>query len=295
MLDALETRLADLLADALSGGAQPPVVARRRPGLPEAGSEVAAVLVRVLTAEASERFDDDALEVLRRPGEMGLRPVLRLAGEVEVEVAVAADLATDRRVAVMRALDRVLLALHAEAVRTGAAFLTGEDLGFALDAFRLRRLGGPEGDEPDVGRLRAIYGYAGRFWPVEAPAEGELIESVPTRVAVLPFGLPEGLTVRAGGGDLEIPLRVDLRAGSGAPAVLVARLGGASPPGSLVGSAAPELPDHVAYPVTDGACRIVYRPPDALDAAERARVELVLAHPGRRTVRLAELRVEVLP
>ncbi len=187
MLDAFESRLADLLAGALPAGAGIGVV---RPGValppavpPDEPPRVTAV-VRLRDAAPAAHLGDDSRERLGEPGAYRLRPILQLAGEAAVELTVSAGEAERRTL--FAALDRVLLALHPQRVRGGSGFATDTDLGFALDGFRLARVA-PDPESPEsFRRLHAVYAYSGRFWPVEEPAEGDIITGVPTRIEVTP-------------------------------------------------------------------------------------------------------------
>jgi hypothetical protein len=222
-----------------------------------------------------------------------------LKGEVALDFMIAppapAGDPLQPRQRLFQVLDQTLLALHQDNVRQGRAFLlTDEDLGFELDGFRLTQVG-PLPDRPDnVRSLRTIYQYAGRFWPVEVPAEGGIIQHLPTRLVILPVQIPEGLTAQAGGADVTIPLPVDLRAFNGAPVRLVARLRGASPPGTLRGDSADVPAGFVAYAPDDaGVFQVVYRPPATLSNDTQVRVSLGLAHADRPTVQLGELKLQV--
>lgn len=278
MLAAFEARLADLLADALPGQA----FARGRAVAPQNGIGAA---VRVLSAAATPRLGDDAAELIRRPPALALRTSLRLAGEAAIELAGAAPL--------LPLADRILVALHAPALRDGAGFETGADQGFALDAFRFAGMGAAS-DRPETLALR--YAFEGRFWPVLAEPEGPAIAQIPLRLAVLPAGVPQGLRARAGGPDLAVPLGLNLAAAGGAERRIVARLAGASPPGSLVGESANVPQGHVGFAVdADGIARLLYRPPATLAAPESVAIETALAFPGRPSVALARIHVAVDP
>jgi hypothetical protein len=278
MLAAFEQRLADLLADAMLGQ----VFSRGRVVAPQNG---AAAAVRIVSAAAAAQLGDDTPRLIRRPPALALRTTLRLAGEAAIELAGAAPL--------LPLADRILVVLQAQALRDGAGFETGADLGFALDSFRFVALGAAP-DRPDVLALR--FGFDGLFWPVLAEPEGPAIVRIPLRLAVLPAGVPQGLRARAGGADLAVPLGLDLRATGGAAARIVARLAGAAPPGSLVGDAADVPPGHVAFAVdADGIARLLYRPPATLGAPAEVLIDTALAHPGRATVPLARITVAVDP
>jgi len=287
MLDAFEARLADLFADRLAGVPELRLPVRTPPAAPPA-SLIQPVL-RVVNVSAAPVLGDDAPRVRRLPGGLGLRTVLELQGVAAVDLVAAVDVARPVRLA---ALDAVLVALHAEDVRSGAAFADGTDQGFLLRGFRLSDAVAPgEGEGP----LRALFAFAGDFWPVRPDDSGPAIATIPTRLASLPVTVPAGLSVRAGGPDLVIPLTLDLRSLGAAPARVVARLRGAAPPGSLIGDAAP-LPGFTAYPVdADGVARLVFRPAAMVAAMAIAGIEVSLAGVVQPSVALAEISVRVLP
>lgn len=277
MLAAFEARLADILADALPGQA----FSRGRATTPQNGT---AAAVRVASAATAPLLGDDTPRLIRRPPSLALRTTLRLSGEAVIELAGAA---------VLPLVDRILVVLQAQDLRDGAGFETGADQGFALDSFRFIALGAPS-DRPDLLALR--FGFDGLFWPVLAEPEGPAIVRIPLRLAVLPAGVPQGLRARAGGADLAVPLGLDLRATGGTASRIVARLAGASPPGSLVGDAADVPPGHVGFAVdADGIARLLYRPPATLAAPAEVTIDTALAHPGRATVPLARITVSVDP
>ena len=171
MIGAFESRLADLLADRLPG----PLgdrVARSRGEAPDPSDDV-VIVPELMTAESDPQLGDDSRERIGERGSRRLRPLLRLNGEVEVHIEAAASLADvnpadpDRpRRRMLEALDAVLLALHPEGVRSGRDFSTNVDLGFELDGFRLITIE-PDSEAPSFRAVRAVYGYRGRFWPVE--------------------------------------------------------------------------------------------------------------------------------
>lgn len=288
MLDAFEARLADLFADRLVGA--PDLLAPQR-SLPAAapGDGILPVL-HVTAVAASPLLGDDAPQIRRLPGGLGLRTVLELQGVVAMDFVPAADITRD---AWLRALDAVLVAFQASDMRSGAAFADGADQGFALRGFRFRDAQGRE-DEP--GRLRANFTFEGDFWPVRPEEEGPAIVTIPARLVSLPLRLPEGLVARAGGADLVIPLVLDMRSLGAGPSRVVARLRGAAPPGSLVGDAAGAPPGFTGFPVDDeGVAQLVFRPAAVLAAAANATIQVALAGAGRSTVALAEIAVRVLP
>jgi hypothetical protein len=299
MLDPFESRLAGILSDGLTGTDH--IVVRPRDDIADLLNEAAqrvVIVVRLLTAEADNHLGDDARERLGQRGNYQLRRSLFLTGTVAVDFIIAetpknGDALVNRPL-LLQVLDQALVVLHEENLRNGRAFQTGDDLGFDLDGFRLTELG-PIPQEPgNMRTLRAVYKYAGRFWPVETPAEGDAIETLPTRIAVLPIRIPENIQAHAGGADVTIPLHVDLRALNGAPARLVARLLGASPPGELIGDTADIPAGYVSYePNASDVFELVYRPPANLSNDTRVRISLGLAHPERRTISLGELTIKV--
>lgn len=298
MLDAFEIRTTDLLADVLAGA----------PGLGPVGrfgsvSEPSAgetgIALRVVSATANTRVGDDQRERLGPRGDIRLRPVLFLEGEMELVLTLAPPpppQASTTRALLIGMLDRVLLALHGEATRSGRAFLTADDLGFELDGFRLSRVGPVPEAEEDPLRVALIYGFSGRFWPVETPAEGGLIETIPTRLAVMPVEVPGRVMVQAGAADIVVPIRLDLTTSGSASGAVAARLAGASPPGALIsdGTDAPSGYQGFAVAV-DGSVAIVYRPPGAVASRTDVRIETALANEDGPTINLPDLSVEVLP
>jgi hypothetical protein len=280
MIDAFEARLANLIADRLAGTTEIVAVDRMRDGLSQPTATGPRAALAVVSAEPDMELGDDRQERLGGRGARAERPVVRLAGEVVIRLEVREATNPGQRIALMRGLDRLLLTLQEEDIRTGEAFQTGADLGFALDGgFRLARVTAPPtGTNLSIHRrFDLFYSYSGRFWPVIAPVAGPRIDTIPTRVAVLPMALPTGATARAGVAlDLRIPL--DLRATSGAPSTLVGRLQGATPPGSLVGATAGLPPGFVRLDVTDGAVLLRYQPPAVV--TEPVEVGVELRHDG---------------
>lgn len=298
MLQSFEKRLADLLADALRGAEGVRDVRLARDGNPAAAPSAASVTVRLMDAAPTPEVGDDRPEVLGSKPRFSLRPVLHLSGEVRVELEIGpATSAVDRgaqRERLLGALDQVILALHPEKVRTGEEFATGEDQGFELDGFRFHRIASPDGARTDHRRLQAYYRYSGRFWPVGPPVEGPAILELPTRVAFLPVFLPDRLSATAGGPDLRVPIRMDLRAFGGAARRLAGRLAGETPPGSLVGDAADLPAGMIGWPVDlDGTATLLYRPPPAVAGRARARIRLQLVQLHGAGVDLGEVVVEV--
>lgn len=300
MLDAFEVRLADLLADELVGVANLGPIGRSG-AVAAAAVGAVGIAVRIARARPTAEVGDDQRERLGARGEIRLRPRLHLEGDAVLAlraVAPAGAAAGTARQRLLSVLDAVLLALHGEAVRTGRAFqLPPQDLGFDLDGFRLASFDPLPGEANDPLSADLVYRYSGRFWPVEEPVAGDVIASLPTRMAVMPVQVPERIVARAAGGDIAVPIRVDLRAMRGAPASLAARLAGAAPPGSLVGDPAVIVPPgFVGFPAApDGAFRLVYRPPQQLATRTDVRVQTRLAHADRPSIGLADFVIEVLP
>lgn len=301
MLDSFEARLADILTDGLTG--EEVIVVRPRDGLSdllEEDTERVVIVVHILSVSSDNRLGDDVRERLGQRGNYQLRTSLYLSGEVAVNFHIALTPKHDDdpwvfHLNLMRVLDRALVVLHAENVRKGRAFQTGDDLGFDLEGFRFVNVGSLPEKPEDFHALRATYHYEGRFWPVETPAEGDIIESLPTRIAVLPIQIPVGVSANAGGEDVSIPLTVDLRAYNGAHVRLVARLKGASPPGELIGDTTDAPAGYVAYSSSaSGIFTIVYRPPATLSSDTQVCITLSLAHPQRPTVTLGELMIKVI-
>lgn len=288
MLDSFEARLADLFADLLVGVADLRAPQRILPdAVPDSG--IVPVL-RVTEVSAAPLLGDDAPQLRRLPGGLGLRTVLELRGKLAMDLVPATAVS---RESWLRSLDAILVAFQATEVRSGAAFADGTDQGFALRGFRFRDA---EEGRGVPGRLRAVFEFEGDFWPVRPDEEGPAIVDIPTRIVSLPLGVPNGLVARAGGPDLVIPIALDLRSlGVGASRV-VARLRGAAPPGALLGDPAEAPEGFTGFPVDDaGVARLVFRPSATLAAPANAAIQAMLAGAGRTTVALAELPVRVLP
>ena len=298
MIDAFESRLADLLHDRLAPDAPVQIVARPRDGSSALDAKRARVTVRVLDAQPAIEVGDDKLEVLEDEGDFELRTVLRLAGRAAIELEVApAQAAGDQqaqRGVLIGALDAVLVALHDETTRNGADFATDQDQGFELDSFRLEKVEFTALDPANFRFVRASYGYSGRFWPVRPGIEGDAIVTTPTRTAILPALLPRGLRARAGGADLDVPVLLDLRARAGASPRLTARMLGSGPPGAIVGDTT-GLPAGLTACASDdlGRFHVVYRPPANLAGKATVRVELGLAHSDRPGIKVGEFAIEV--
>jgi hypothetical protein len=305
VLDAFETKLADMLADRLAGDALIGDVRRPHADSTPPSATAARVTVEVVAAVPTVELGDDRLEVLGQPGAYELRPVLSLTGGVVIALALGsadASGAEAQRGLLLQALDRVLLALHAPDVRSGSAFGAAPEQGFSVHAFRLERIAAVRGEvvpgaaDESGPRMYCRYAFAGRFWPVEPPVAGDVITDVPTRIALLPAEVPEPGATRAlaGGPDVEIPVRLDLRALGGATRRLIARLMGASPPGQLVGSAVDAPAGSVSYAADpDGAYRVIYRPPASLNGTARVRIRLALARAEGAAIPVETVEVEV--
>ena len=280
MLDAFEARLADLLADALPGQG----FGRGPVSLPADPAAVAAS-VRIAFADAAPQLAALAPREVRRPDGVALRAETRLRGEILIELAGQAGL--------LPLLDRILPVLHRLATGEGGLLEEDEARGFALQYFGFVRFG----PVPQRDRVLAVAcGFDGRFWPVQPEPDGPAITRIPLRIAVLPAGVPQGLTARAGGADLTVPLALDLRASGGAASRVVARLAGAAPPGSLLGESVNVPPGHVGVPVdADGIARLRYRPPAVLAAPASVEIATALAHGESPLVNLASIAIAVLP
>lgn len=298
MLDAFETRLADMLANALAGQPNLGPVGRTGATAGPAAGEV-GIGVHLASFEPNHRVGDDRQDEIRQPGDIRLRPTLHLRGAVRVTLTAAAPPPPDAlagRERLVGLADRLLLALHGEDVRRGLAFQTGSDLGFELDSFRLEASPAPPEGTIENLQLHIDYGFAGRFWPVEIHPSGDPIVTIPTRLNVMPVRLPEQIGTRAGAPDLTVPVQLDLRATDGAVAVLAARLEGAAPAGALVGDGAPAPPGYTGFAVgPSGTVALVYQPPANLASRAEVRVETRLAHPDRPSIPLVRFGIEVLP
>ncbi|MEX2262660.1 MAG: hypothetical protein WD696_11955 [Bryobacteraceae bacterium] len=304
MLDSFETRLADVIADELPP-ATVQLVARPRNDLAAAAGQADGVVLVVQTmSAASERvMGDDARERRGARGQYRLRTVIRLRGQVSIDAVIrpggGAEVNERRRI-LMSAIDALLVAMQDEDFRTGRGFRTDEDLGFELDSFRFAGLSQLE---PSPGGfriptefegIRVLYDFSGLFWPVEAEPEGLHIAALPTRLAVLPAQVPERIGATAGGADVNIPIGLDLRAMNGASPRVLARLRGASPPGSLVGDTVNVPAGWTAFvPAADGVLTVVYRPPAVLAAPTRVRVTTALSREEGPSAHLADFVIEV--
>jgi len=299
LIEPFEAALADLLADALATEDSVAVVTRWRDGMPNAQANAARVAVLVVDGALTDQVGGDRDEELRVLGDISLRSSVRLGGRIRisVEVATANQPAAQQgqRPAVMRAADSILVVLHDPAVRTGEVWGDDHDQGFAIDRFRLNRLEQPAEPPDQFRRLDVWCDYVGRFWPVEPLVEGELIEEpVRIRIATMDAVLPSGRRAQSGGPDVIAPVLIDLRTLGGAPARLVARLGGAAPPGELIGDADAVPAGSVAYePIEGGRFEVRFRPADVLAGSAVARVVLSLAAEDHPTVRIGEFAIAV--
>ncbi|HMV67377.1 MAG TPA: hypothetical protein PKA64_11045 [Myxococcota bacterium] len=297
MIDGFEARLVNLLADRLAGTTDVVSIDRMRDGLTQPTAAGPRATVAVLSANPDSELGDDRQERLGAKGSYAERPVLRLAGEAVVRVQVREASNVNQRLAILRALDRLLLVLQAQDVRDGSGFQTGADLGFALDGgFRVTRVAGvPTGtDLSEHRRFDILCAFSGRFWPVIAATTGPAIRTIPVRTVVLPMTLPDRISTRAGV-PLDVVIPVDLRATAGAPLALAARLQGASPQGSLTGVTTGLPPGFVAVPVANGALTVRYRPPATVTEAFEEGVELRYAWIGSSFPILETFSILVTP
>lgn len=305
MLDAFESRLIEVLGDGLAGVPALAVVARPRDGLAAATGDTVQLRVRLLDARPQAEVGDDERARFRRGGDWQQRVLLRLEGEVELAFRIGAAVEAERagqRERLVRTVDRALVFLAGDAVRSGQAFRADDDRGFELDGFRLLALEAPRAPDGDGGEGRQLTlrcRYVGRFWPVGAEQAGVAIRELPIRQVVLPVGLPGGLRVRAGAElDVELSVALGLLQVGGGPLpdpTLLARLLGASP-GELLGPADPAAPGwsrFTADPATATRFVIRYRAPAAVSGKAEARITVGLARPGAARVDLGVLKVEV--
>jgi hypothetical protein len=306
VLDAFETKLADMLADRLAGDTLIGDVRRPRADSTPPVATAARLTVEVVAAAPTVELGDDRLEVLGQPGAYELRPVLSLTGGVVIALALGSATGAEaetQRGLLLQALDHVLLALHGPDVRNGNAFGAAPEQGFSLHAFRLERITSVRGEvvpgaaDESGPHMYCRYAFAGRFWPVEPPVAGDIITDLPVRIALLPAEVAATGGVaraRAGGPDVEIPVHLDVRALGGATRRLIARLMGASPPGQLVGSAVDAPAGSVSYAAdADGAYRVIYRPPASLDGTARVRIRLALARADGPAIEVETVALEV--
>ncbi len=306
MLDAFEARLIEVLGDGLASVQALSVVARPRDGLAEPTGAQVQLRVRMLDARPRAEVGDDERARIRQGVDWRRRIILRLEGEVELAFRIGPANPAQRptqRERLVGVVDRAMVLLADEPVRSGQAFKTQDDRGFELDGFRLLALEAPREPESEGGEGRRFtlrYHYAGRFWPVGEDKAGIGIRELPVRQVVLPIGLPTGLRVKAGS-DLDIELNVDITAMEiGAAAlpepVLIARLLGASP-GQLLDPAAASAPGWVRLVASDPkhSDRFVvrYRSPASVSGKAEVRIALGVDRPEAARIDLGTVSVEV--
>lgn len=305
MIDAFEARLIEVLGDGLASVAALSVVGRPRDGLAAPTGDQVQLRVRMIDARPQLEVGDDERARFRQGSDWRRRITLRLEGEVELAFRIGEANPAQRpqqRERLVGVVDRALVLLADEPVRSGQAFRSDDDRGFELDGFRLLALEAPReldstGEEGRLFTLR--YHYAGRFWPVGEEQAGVAIRELPVRQVVLPIGLPTGLRVKAGS-DLDIALSVDISAMEiGAAALpqtaILARLLGASP-GELLGGASAVAPGWVritADPEQANRFVVRYRSPAAVTGKAEARIALGIDRPEAARVDLGTLKVEV--
>lgn len=296
MLDAFEAALIDFLADAVAGAptaGQPRIGVLARAGAtPDADSAV-TLSATLGPAVTDPEFGDDAEVAHRVAGEWQLRPEIWLTGELALSLAAVTGDAADRRRALLRATDRLLVVMDQTAMRRGEA-LDGEAAGFRLTALRFLRLQPEVESLSDPTRVSLAYAWRGRFWPTRPIVEGDPIRTPVGRIAVLPLIRPEKLTVRAGSGPASLDVRGNLSALGGEKAVLLARLAGVAP-GVLAGTEA-NPPDGFVASIADadGRFALTYAPPGAVTVPLRALVELRLGS-GSRSLLLDTIAIDVVP
>lgn len=305
MLDAFEARLIEVLAAGLAGVPALQAVVRPRDGLVEPEGDAVQLRVRLLDARPQAEVGDDERARLRQGGDWRRRITLRLEGEVELAFRIGVAKPPQRaqqRERLVRVVDRALVVLAGEALRTGEALRSDHDLGFELEGLRLLAIDAPREGDGVGGEARALTircRYVGRFWPVGEEQAGVAIRELPVREVVLPIGLPSDLRVAAGG-ELAIPLQLQLEVLEiGAAALperaILAKLLGASP-GELLGAPEPGAPAWIRF-VADAEqpSRYVirYRAPASVAGKAEVRVALGVARPGAARIDLGTLRVEV--
>src|SRR5262249_25089371 len=150
-------------------------------GLSAPGGDKVQLRVRLLDARPQAEVGDDERARLREGGDWRRRIVLRLEGEGELAFHIGPANQAERpqqRERLVRVVDRTLIVLADEQLRSGAALRSDHDLGFELDGLRLLALEAPrEADEAGgEGRTLTIRcRYAGRFWPVGEEQAGVAI------------------------------------------------------------------------------------------------------------------------
>ncbi|MFV8754471.1 hypothetical protein ACNOYE_28315 [Nannocystaceae bacterium ST9] len=305
MLDAFEARLIEVLGEGLASVDALSVVARARDGLAEPTGAQVQLRVRLLDARPQAEVGDDERARLRQGSDWRRRITLRLEGEVELGFRIGLADPSQRgqqRERLVQVVDRALILLADEAVRSGHAFRADTDRGFELDGFRLLALEAPREREDGGGEGRTFTlrcRYAGRFWPVGEEQAGVAIRELPVRQVVLPIGLPTNLRAKAGA-EIDIELSVEiglLQIGAAAlpEPTIIARLLGASP-GELLGVAEPGAPGWVRFPLDAARANryvVRYRAPAAVSGKAEARIALGVARAEAARIDLGTLKVEV--
>ncbi len=301
MLNSFEKRLADLIADGLSTEAGLQLVTRPRSDLPSVASanSKAVVIVRLFDARCDGHMGDDGLERRGARGEYRLKTILTMSGTALLECRISptggASL-EQRRLTLLRVVDSLMLFLHKPEVRNGKAFDLTEDQGFKIEGFRLDSLAHPTGVDDDFSRIELRYHFNGQFWPVEPEIEGAVITMMPSRLTVLPLGIPESITVKAGAPVQSIAFFCDKRESGGALMEIVARLRGASPAGVLSGDTTGLTGGWTSFPVTSsGECSILYAPPAGISKTVIDRLVVALRKGNGPGALLAESEIVVAP
>ena len=143
MLDAFEARLIEVLGDGLASVPALSVVARARDGLAAPTGDQVQLRVRLLDARPQAEVGDDERPHFRQGNEWLRRITLRLEGEVELAFRIGPANPAQRpqqRERLVQVVDRALIVLADEGVRSGQAFRAAGDLGFELDGFRMLAL-----------------------------------------------------------------------------------------------------------------------------------------------------------
>jgi hypothetical protein len=282
MLDSFEKRLAAIIADGLSANANIQLVTRPRGNINTvAPSNVKAVLiVKLNTAQPDLHMGDDNRQRMGVKGDYKLKTVLNLKGSASIECRIApidgAQL-EKRRSILLTVLDSLLAMMQADSIRNGRAFDNDTDQGFRIEGFRLAEINPIVDTAESFSRIEVVFNYNGQFWPVVPEAEGDAIELLPMRMAILPLEMAEHVKVKAGVAQQAIPVRMDIRAMSGAVASVVARLSGASPAGTLSGDTSGLVDGWTGFTVNaQGECRIAYVPPTSIAAPATDHVVLAM-------------------
>jgi hypothetical protein len=267
MFDLFEKRLADLIADGLSTETGVQLVTRPRSNLSTvAPSNVKVIIIVTLfDAHSDDRMGDDSFEKRGIRGDYKLKTVLRMSGTVVLECRISPTGGSSlekRRVTLLRVIDSLMVFLHSTDVRNGKKFDLPIDQGFKIQGFRLQSVTPVVGAESDFSRMELRYHFSGQFWPVKPEVDGDVITSIPSRLAILPLAIPEQITMKAGASVQAIKFTCDTRNLGGASIAIVARLPGASPAGTLSGDTAGLTGGWTAFPVnSSGECTINYIPP----------------------------------